>query len=124
MTISDARVLLHDGSTVQICGHSKVGKTVIGNNVFIGADAVLLPGISIGNDVVVGAGSVVTRNVPSNSVVCGNPAKVIKTYDDFREKTLSEYQSLPVFETHWSEKTLVQKEDMKLALQSTLGFDA
>ena len=51
---------------------------IIGNNVQIGAGAIILPGIKIGNNVVVGAGSVVTKNVQSNSIVVGNPAKLLR----------------------------------------------
>lgn len=50
---------------------------VIGANVFVGARAFLLPGITVGNGSIVGACSVVTRSVPPSSVVAGNPAKVI-----------------------------------------------
>lgn len=51
----------------------------IGNNVWIGGNATILPGVSIGDNAVVGAGSVVTRDVAPNTVVAGNPAKVIRT---------------------------------------------
>ena len=51
----------------------------IGANVWIGAGAIILPGITIGDNSIVGAGSVVTKDVPANVVVAGNPAKVIKT---------------------------------------------
>ena len=51
---------------------------VIEDNVWIGGGAVLLPGVTIGRNAVVGAGAVVPRNVPSNTVVAGNPAKVIR----------------------------------------------
>jgi len=47
----------------------------IGNNVWIGGAAVLLPGITVGDDAVIGAGSVVTRDVPPGAVVVGNPAR-------------------------------------------------
>ncbi|AXO90527.1 sugar O-acetyltransferase [Pseudomonas sp. K1(2024)] len=48
----------------------------IGNNVWIGGGAIILPGVTIGDDAVVGAGSVVTRDVPAGAVVVGNPARV------------------------------------------------
>ena len=60
--------------------NSVVEKAVnIGDNVWIGSHAVILPGITIGNNVIVGAGAVVTKDVPSNVVVVGVPAKITKT---------------------------------------------
>lgn len=56
---------------------TKVG-IFIGNDVWIGANSVILPGVTIGDGAVVGAGSVVTKNIPANAIVAGNPAKVIK----------------------------------------------
>lgn len=50
----------------------------IGNNVLIGTKAVVMPGVTIGDNVVIGANSVVTKNIPSNCVAAGVPAKVIK----------------------------------------------
>lgn len=50
----------------------------VGNNVWIGGNVVVLPGVTIGNNVVIGAGSVVNKDIPSNSVAVGNPCKVIK----------------------------------------------
>ncbi len=50
----------------------------IGKNVWIGSDCTILPGVEIGNGAVIGAGSVVTKNVPANSIAVGSPARVIK----------------------------------------------
>jgi acetyltransferase-like isoleucine patch superfamily enzyme len=52
--------------------------TYIGNNCFIAVGAIILPGVKIGDEVIVGAGAVVTKDVPSNCVVAGNPAKIIR----------------------------------------------
>jgi acetyltransferase-like isoleucine patch superfamily enzyme len=52
---------------------------VIGDDVWIGANAVILPGVTIGRHCVVAAGAVVTKDVPDNTVVGGVPAKVLKT---------------------------------------------
>ena len=51
---------------------------IIGNDVFIGGRSLILKGVNIGNNVVIGAGSVITRNVPSNTIIAGNPAKILK----------------------------------------------
>ena len=60
--------------------------TTIGNNVFIGMKSTILMGTNIGNNVIVGANSVVSGNIPDNSVVAGNPARVICTLDEYRNK--------------------------------------
>jgi acetyltransferase-like isoleucine patch superfamily enzyme len=54
-------------------------KVVIGENVWIGAGSIILPGVIIGDNCVIGAGSVVTRNVPENTVSVGVPAKVLRS---------------------------------------------
>lgn len=52
--------------------------TIIGERCFIGVRAIILPGITLGNEVIVGAGSIVTKSFPSNCIIAGNPAKIIK----------------------------------------------
>ncbi|MBO5629956.1 MAG: serine acetyltransferase [Aeriscardovia sp.] len=59
-------------------GYGKGGRPYIGDNVSLGANVVIIGGVKIGNNVIVGAGSVVVKDVPDNSVVAGNPAKVIR----------------------------------------------
>jgi len=58
----------------------------IGDNVFIGMNAVITRGVKIGNNVVIGAGSIVTKDCPSNGVYAGNPARLICTMDEFYQK--------------------------------------
>ena len=50
----------------------------VGNNVWIGGNVCVLPGVTIGDNVVIGAGSIVTKDIPSNVVAVGNPCKIIK----------------------------------------------
>jgi acetyltransferase-like isoleucine patch superfamily enzyme len=59
---------------------------IIGDNVWIGGNAVVCPGVWIGDNTVIGAGSVVTKNIPSNVIAAGNPCKVIRkiTNDDLK----------------------------------------
>lgn len=54
----------------------------IGNNVWIGAQVCVLPGVTIGDNCVIGAGSVVTKDIPANSLAYGNPCRVIKVIDE------------------------------------------
>jgi acetyltransferase-like isoleucine patch superfamily enzyme len=69
---SGALLLSHD-----FCRSLRV-HTCIGEFCFIGADAIIMPGIKIGNNVIIGSGAIVTKNVQSNCIVVGNPARKIK----------------------------------------------
>ncbi|MBO5086503.1 MAG: acyltransferase [Paludibacteraceae bacterium] len=70
---SGAIVFTHDFS---IAMH---GDTYIGKRCFIGTNAIIMCGVKIGNEVVVGSGAIVTKDVPDNCIVAGNPARIIKT---------------------------------------------
>lgn len=69
-------VILHGVTCGGRAGHS--GLPVIGNNVKIGAHAIIIGNISIGDNAVIGAGSVVVKDVPANAIVAGNPAKLLR----------------------------------------------
>lgn len=83
-------VFAHDTSTKQMTGFTKMGKVTIGSDVYIGPGSILLPGTDIGNNVIVKAGTVIEEKIPENSVVSGNPAKIISTYDEYKEKAEKE----------------------------------
>jgi acetyltransferase-like isoleucine patch superfamily enzyme len=70
---SGAIILSHDFSR-DIKSHTYIGKKC-----FIGANAIVLAGIKIGDEVIVGAGAIVTKDIPSRSIVAGNPAKILQT---------------------------------------------
>lgn len=76
-------ILSHDASLFVHTGKYRVEKTVIGDNVFLGANATVLPGVTIGNNVIIGAGSVVTKDFEEGSVIAGNPAKFICTISEY-----------------------------------------
>ena len=69
----EARILSHD-MTRAYRPHTRIGA-----NCFIGGRALILPGVTIGDSCIIGAGAVVTRDVPPNSIVAGNPAQVIRS---------------------------------------------
>ncbi|WP_111706603.1 acyltransferase [Lutibacter citreus] len=65
--------------------HDKTSPIIIGDNVFVGANSVILPSVHIGDNVVIGAGSIVIKDIPSNCIAVGNPCKVIKIKDAYLE---------------------------------------
>ena len=84
------RFMPHDGGAWvhrDVCPKGAVyGPIEVGNNVFIGINVIILPGVKIGDNVVIGAGAVVTRDVPDNVVCAGVPARVINTYEKYCNK--------------------------------------
>lgn len=123
VTLTGVTVLAHDASTQIPLGVSKVGRVKIGNNVFVGHGSIILPGVSIGDNCVIGAGSVVSKDLPSNSVACGNPIRIVSTYNEFIEKHKINMKHRPVFSTYWAEKSDDQKSEMKLKLENGIGYD-
>ncbi len=124
VTIStDVRVLAHDASMKRSTGLVKLGRVVIGNNVFIGQRVSILCNTTIGDNVVVGTGSVCTGVIPSNTVVAGNPAKVLMSYDTFVAKHQKPSTKRIVFQKKALD--LVSRETwqkMNDALQSGFGY--
>lgn len=82
----------HDGGVAlfrkEYPGLNVYGKIVIGNNVFIGINSIILPGVTIGNNVVVGAGSIVNKDVPDKCVIAGVPARQVKELDTYKKEAL------------------------------------
>jgi len=73
-------VICHDASYVPTLGRYRFAPVEIGDRVFIGFGAVVMPGLTIGSDSVIGAGAVVTKDVPPNTVVAGVPARPIGSW--------------------------------------------
>ena len=88
---SSVSFVTHDGGVEVLMdlGYAKkpdiFGRISVGDNVFIGVRTTILPGVTIGNNVIIGAGSVVTKDIPDNSVAVGCPAKVIKSIEEYYE---------------------------------------
>lgn len=89
---SGVQFITHDGSLCTLRkehpGVDLFGRICIGDNIFIGYGATILPGVRLGNNTIVAAGAVVTRSFASNVVIGGVPAKVLKSFDEFRASML------------------------------------
>lgn len=113
-------ILAHDASTKNFLGYTKVGRVKIENDVFIGASTIILPGVTIGNKVVIGAGSIVTKDIPDNSVAVGNPAHIISTYDKYMKKQKEKLETSCLFSYNPDE---AEKKKIKTYLQEQkIGF--
>lgn len=94
VTISfDVALVTHDGATWLV--RDEKGRRYryrpirIGSDVFVGARAIIMPGVEVGDRCIIGAGSIVTRSVPSGAVAVGNPARIIGLYEDFHARALA-----------------------------------
>lgn len=90
-------------------------KTIIGNDVWIGADSIIKRGVRVGNGVVIGAGSVVTKDIPNYAIVAGNPAKIIRFR--FSEEILTRLNSLP--KQFWE----LEVEELKLNIEKLYSVE-
>lgn len=89
---SNVQFYTHDGGVHVLRIYEKYkdidlfGKIVVGNNVNICPNVMILPGVTIGSNVVIACGAIVTRDVPDNCIVAGVPARVVETLEKFVEK--------------------------------------
>lgn len=121
----NVKIFAHDASTKNILKYTRIGLVHIGNDVFIGAGAILLPGLSIGNSVIIGAGSVVTKNIPNNSVAAGNPAVIIGNTSDFLKRNEKLIKIMPKYDITWTFNGRIsksKKESMIKALKLGIGY--
>ncbi|WP_420096242.1 acyltransferase [Brevibacterium sediminis] len=83
---SKVTIVTHDGTGWLYSDEKgrryRYARVTIGSDVFVGTGAIIMPGVRIGDRCVVGAGSVVTSSVPDGTVVAGNPARIICSWDD------------------------------------------
>lgn len=106
------KFITHDGGTLlyrkQIPDLEITKPIVVGNDVYIGNNVIILPGVTIGNNVVIGAGAVVSKDIPDNSVAVGVPARVIKTADEYLEKLKKESLHLGHLKGQEKDKALME----------------
>ena len=94
---SNVNFLTHDGG-ISVLNNlkyfekkmDKLRRIKVGDNVFIGLGVKIMGGVNIGDNVIIGTGSIVTKDIESNSVVCGVPAKKIKTIEEYK-KSVEEF---------------------------------
>ena len=113
----------HDGGMHVIRNYKDIpadsfGRITVGNNVFIGMNSLILPGVTIGNNVIIGAGSIVTKDIPSNSVACGVPAKVIESLDEYYKKNKKNIELTKNMTPEEKKEYLLKK--YKINLESTI----
>lgn len=87
--LTTCKIFTHGGGNVVRKYHPDFdvfGKVHIGDYVYIGENALIMPGVTIGNNTLIAAGSVVTKSVPENMVVAGNPARIICTVEEYYER--------------------------------------
>lgn len=113
-------ILCHDASTKMFLNYTKIGSVTIGNNVFVGAESVILPGVNIGNNVIIGANSTVTHDIPSNSVAVGSPAHVISTLEEYLSKEKARMNTSKVY---GEEYTLRKDASMELRMKQKSELD-
>lgn len=118
-------VLCHDASTKGFLGYTKIGRVTIGNDVFIGAESVVLPGVTIGNRVIIGANSTVTHDVPDGVVVAGSPAQVLCSLDEYLDKERQRLATAPCYGEEYTLRQNVSMEkrmEQKAALDGKIGY--
>ena len=118
-------ILCHDASTKTFLNYTKIGRVTIGDNVFIGAESVVLPGVTIGSNVIIGANSTVTHDVPDGVVVAGSPARVICTLEEYLDKERSRMESAPCYGEEYTLRQNVSMEkrmEQKAALDGKIGY--
>ena len=116
-TISfDVAFVNHDGGTRVIRNLPNqnketviYGKITIGNNCFIGCRTTILPNVKIGDNTIIGAGSIVTKDIPSNSVACGVPCKVICSIDEYINKHKEDFEYMVSMPKQDKKKYLLKK---------------
>lgn len=118
-------ILCHDASTKVHLNYTKIGKVKIGDNVFIGAESVVMPGVTIGDNVIIGANSTVTKDIPANAVAAGSPAGVICTLEEYLSKNKKIMENAPVYGEDYTLRgnlTDEKKKQMVNELENRIGY--
>ncbi len=118
-------LLAHDASTKKLLNFTKLGKVILKDHCFIGARAIIMPGVTIGKHAIIAAGSVVTKNVEDNTVVGGNPAKFITTSSNLKDKHAELMKDSIIYDESWliqNGVTNEMKKKMSRDLNNKIGY--
>lgn len=96
------------------------GKVTIKDYVYVGNNTLIMPGVTIGSNVIVAAGSVVTKSIPDNVIVGGNPAKIIGNIEDFENKMLEKNVKSKKMSAEEKKAYLLSLPDDKFIVKSKL----
>jgi maltose O-acetyltransferase len=118
-------LLAHDASTKKYLNYTKIGKVKIEDNCFIGARAIIMPGVTIGRNAIVAAGSVVTKSVAADTVVGGNPAQFITDTASLMDKHTVLMKQSTLYDSRWLIQngiTNAMKKQMSDELEKQPGY--
>lgn len=120
----NVQIFAHDASTKNYLGYTKIGLVKIGDNAFLGASTIVLPGVEIGKNCIIGAGSVVAKSIPEGSVVAGNPARKICTTEEYLKTNRKALTTRPIHDKNWTVDKIdnVTKANIKRSLKNGLGY--
>lgn len=119
---ADCSFVTHDGGTLvlrkEVPDLEWTAPIKVGNDVYMGVRTMVMPGVTIGNRVIIGAGSIVSKDIPDNSVAVGIPARVIKTTDEYLEQMKK--KSLKCGHLHGLEKEEVLKKHFGIKTSASI----
>ena len=122
---SGVKFLTHDASisvALRYLGKDRIvkdskyeilGKIVVGDNCMIGINSIIMPGVTIGNNSIIGSGSVVTKDIPENTVFAGNPAKFICTIEEYSNKAMGKMTLIQMSKDYQQRKINILKHFVK-----------
>ena len=118
-------ILSHDSAYKRLTGYMRIGKVKIEDEVFIGAKATILPGVTVGRGSIVGTNCVVTKDVPPYSIVIGIPGRVISSIDEGMKKQQRIIEESIIYDrsyTIWGGCTAEKKHKMQDDLSRTPAY--
>lgn len=120
----NVNLIAHDASSKHVVGYAKIGRIDIGDNCFLGNSVIVLPGVTIGKNCIIGAGSVVTKDIPPNSVAAGNPARVICSTEDYAEKLRRHSAGKKIFDSDYYIERLdnTKRAEVLAAVADDIGY--